>query len=108
MTIDRSKTQASTTQPKSAVRVEVVYALPDRYWSALVELPVGSNVAQALAAANLEEKVPGLEIDSDMLAIFSRPATLTTALHDGDRIELLRPLPLDPKQLRRERAEKPK
>jgi putative ubiquitin-RnfH superfamily antitoxin RatB of RatAB toxin-antitoxin module len=39
-----------------------------------------------------------------MLAVFGRAATPATVLHDGDRIELLRPLLADPKQRRRERA----
>lgn len=89
----------------SSIRVSIVYALPDRYWSVSVTVPPGSDVAQALAAARMDERVPGLDFDPARLAIFSRPATLATRLHQGDRIELLRPLAADPKQSRRQRAE---
>jgi len=86
------------------LRIEVVYALPDRCWRVQVDLPEGARVAEALAAADLPAKVPGLVVDEAMLAVFGRTATPQTRLHDGDRVEVLRPLVADPKQARRERA----
>lgn len=86
------------------LRVEVVYALPDRCWRVPVALPPGARVADALAVADLPAKVPGLVVEDAMLAIFGRTATPDSALHDGDRVEVLRPLLADPKQARRERA----
>ena len=88
----------------STIRVEVVYALPERYWSFRLELGSGATVSQALAAASLEQLPEGIEIDPAHLAIFSRPALLSTILRDGDRLEVLRPLLADPKQSRRARA----
>ena len=88
----------------AALRVEVAYALPDRCWRLAVVLPAGARVADALAAADLPSKVPGLVVDPTMLAVFGHTASLDTALHDGDRVEILRPLHADPKQARRERA----
>ncbi|MFY2764997.1 RnfH family protein [Arenimonas sp. MALMAid1274] len=84
--------------------VEVVYALPDRSWRVAVQLPAGATVADALALADLGAQVPGLDVDPARLAVFGRSATLQTTLHDGDRVEILRPLLADPKQARRERA----
>jgi putative ubiquitin-RnfH superfamily antitoxin RatB of RatAB toxin-antitoxin module len=85
------------------MRVEVVYALPDRYWSQPLVLPVGASVAEALAVAAMQDVV-GPVIEPAGLAVFSRPVTLATVLRDGDRLELLRPLAADPKQARRTRA----
>lgn len=86
------------------IRVEVVYALPERAWSWALELPVGATVEQAVHAAGVERVVPGALVDADLLAVFSRPVALTDALRDGDRVEVLRPLQADPKQARRSRA----
>lgn len=86
------------------LRVTVVYALPERCWSVAVTLDPGSRVADALAAARLEEQVPGLQVDTERLAVFGVTATLGTILREGDRVEVLRPLLADPKQARRERA----
>lgn len=86
------------------VRVEVVHALPGRSWRVRLELPTGACVADALALADLAQHVPGLEIDPARLAVFGRLVKPGDELHDGDRVEILRPLLADPKQVRRERA----
>lgn len=88
----------------AALRVEVVYALPDRCWRVPVQLPAGATVADALAVADLPSQIPGVVVDPEGLAIYGQAATPATALHDGDRIEVLRPLLVDPKQARRRRA----
>ena len=88
----------------AAIRVEVVHALPDRSWRVDVVLPHGASVADALAEAQLERQVPGLEVDPGRLAVFGRAVKPVDTLHDGDRVEILRPLLADPKQVRRERA----
>lgn len=88
----------------ATIRVEVVYALPDRHWSVPLELPAGATVAHALAAADLPNRVPGLEVGALGLGIFGRKAEPDTPLRDGDRVELLRPLQADPKTARRKRA----
>ena len=84
--------------------IEVVYALPDRCWRVPLRLPEGATVADALAAADLPARIPGVEVDPEGLAIFGQPATPEARLHDGDRVEVLRPLQVDPKQARRRRA----
>ena len=90
------------------IRVQVVHALPERYWSVRLELPGGATVAEALAAAAMDQQLAELDVDPSRLAIFSRPVQLSTVLRDGDRLELLRPLLADPKQARRERAAPPR
>jgi putative ubiquitin-RnfH superfamily antitoxin RatB of RatAB toxin-antitoxin module len=86
----------------ATLAVSVVYALPDRYWSVELRVRAGATVGEALAQAALD--APGLEVDPQHLAVFGRTATLDTPLHDGDRVEILRPLQVDPKDARRARA----
>jgi hypothetical protein len=97
-------TEMMTDAAAAAICVEVVYALPERYWSVRLEMANGATVLQALDLAGLERQVEGIVIDPERLAIFSRPAKLSTRLRDGDRLEVLRPLLADPKQSRRTRA----
>jgi putative ubiquitin-RnfH superfamily antitoxin RatB of RatAB toxin-antitoxin module len=80
------------------MKIEVVRAWPRRFESTFVELPEGSTVADALA------HVP-MEAGEVAVAVHGLRATAQTALHDGDRVELLRPLIADPKDARRRRAE---
>lgn len=91
-----------------SIRVEVVYALPERHWSAPLVLPAEATVAQAIEASDLSATVPGLVVDEKRLAVFGKPVTPQTALRDGDRVEILRPLIADPKEVRRQRAERGK
>ena len=88
----------------AALRVQVVYALPERCWTFELELPAGSRVADVLAQVEGQGGLPDGAVDPARLAVFGRTATPDTRLHDGDRVELLRPLLNDPKQARRERA----
>jgi len=87
-----------------ALRVQLVYALPERCWTFALTLPAGATVADALAKADLAAALPGAAVDPARLALFGQTATLETRLHDGDRVEILRPLVADPKQARRQRA----
>lgn len=82
------------------LRVQVVMAWPHRVEAAWCELPEGARVGDALASACLpdQERAAGL-------AVFGMSATVDTPLHDGDRVELLRPLLADPKESRRRRAQ---
>lgn len=89
---------------EETIRVELVYALPQRCWRIALELPAGATVADALAAADLEARILGVRVDPDRLAIFARTVAPGQRLRDGDRIEVLRPLQCDPKQVRRQRA----
>ncbi|KFL38023.1 RnfH family protein [Arenimonas donghaensis] len=86
------------------LRIEVVCARPGRAWRLTLALPAGATVADALAAADLPTKVPGLVVQEDCLAIHGRTAAPGDALRDGDRVEVLRPLLVDPMQARRRRA----
>ena len=87
---------------EATIEVEIVYALPDRAWSVRVTLPAPATVGQALQRGL--PPAPGLEVDPARLAVFGRAVGLDAPLHDGDRIELLRPLKVDPKDARRRRA----
>lgn len=81
------------------MRVQVVLAWPQRCESAWVELPAGATVAAAVAAAAL----PGSG-EAVAQAVFGVLVTPERTLEEGDRVELLRPLRVDPKEARRRRA----
>lgn len=88
----------------ASLRIEVVCAQPGRAWRLMLALPAGATVAEALAAADLPAKVPGLVVDPECLAIHGRAVSPGETLREGDRVEVLRPLLIDPMQARRRRA----
>ncbi len=87
------------------IRVEVVYADPREQIVRQVEVASNATVDEAIRASGLLAAVPA-GFTPSAVGIFGRVVLATTALHDGDRIELYRALTIDPKEARRRRAEK--
>lgn len=72
-----------------------------REWQ--VELEPGATVAKLLGACRIFEEFPELEAATLSLGIWGLKAGLGDLLQDQDRIEIYRPLRVDPKVARRER-----
>lgn len=87
------------------VHVEVAYALPELAHRVHLELPEGATVAQALAAVAAVAPFCDLELAERPVAVFGRMVNPADELHHGDRIDVLRPLLMDPKEARRRRAQ---
>lgn len=90
------------------IKVEVAYALPERQYLYQVTLPAGATLEQAIAASGILDVRHDIDLSKNNVGVFSRPATLDARLNDGDRVEIYRPLLIDPKELRRQRAERTK
>ena len=88
------------------IAVEVVYALPEKQYQHSVKLAEGSTVEQAIQASGILELRRDIDLSENKVGIFSRPVKLGDKVQDGDRIEIYRPLIADPKELRRQRAER--
>ena len=86
------------------MRVSVAIALVDRQEVIEVELPARATVADAIGAARLESRFPGVDFAAMRTGIWSSPAARDAALREGDRVELYRDLKADPKDMRRRRA----
>jgi hypothetical protein len=86
------------------VDVEVAYALADRQWLLQVRLPAGAAVRDAVEASGLVAAA-GLAGPLEF-GIFGRRCAPETALRDGDRVEIYRPLSFDPMESRRRRVAK--
>lgn len=82
------------------MKVEVVAAWPDRSRAVTLDLPEGTLACEACDESGLAEGYPLAG-----MAIFGRRVGEDAVLHDGDRLELLRALTIDPKEARRRRAE---
>jgi uncharacterized protein len=86
------------------LRVTVVYALPDEQHRVPLVLPVGSSVAEAVQCSGLLQRFAGLAVQPLRCAIFNRVVGAAEVLREGDRVEILRPLQVDPKEQRRREA----
>lgn len=81
------------------MQVEVIRAWPHRVESVMLDVPEGSTVADALAASGFDDLAP-----TQPTAVHGVMADAGVVLREGDRVEVLRPLLLDPKEARRRRA----
>lgn len=88
------------------ITVDVAYALPEKQYLRRVTLEAGATVEQAINASGLLALRTDIDLAKNKVGVYSRPVKLTDALSDGDRVEIYRPLIADPKELRRQRAEK--
>lgn len=68
-----------------------------------LSLPATATVADSLRASGWRSELPELMAASSDVGIWGRKVCLTQQLRDGDRVEVYRPLTVDPKVARRER-----
>jgi putative ubiquitin-RnfH superfamily antitoxin RatB of RatAB toxin-antitoxin module len=75
-----------------------------REWA--VELHAAATVGDAVMASGVPDAVEGFDAQSAMVGIWGRKAAWVQPVSDGDRVEVYRPLRVDPKVARRERFDK--
>lgn len=86
------------------IRVTVLYSPAPRVtqeWQLV--LAAGATVLQALEASGLHAAYPGADLRRAVVGVWGRKARLDQVLRERDRVEIYRPLKVDPKLARRER-----
>jgi putative ubiquitin-RnfH superfamily antitoxin RatB of RatAB toxin-antitoxin module len=90
---------------EGAAQVEVVFALPDRQRVVTLALPEAGLTAQAaVERSGLLDEFPELRDRALVLGIYGTVCAPDRPLRDRDRVEVYRPLRVDPRAQRRERA----
>ena len=88
------------------IAITVAYAAAHKQ----IEIPLivdeNCTIALAIARSKICEQFPEIKLSHIAVGIFSKRATLDTLVYDGDRVEIYRPLMMDPKEARRLRAKK--
>lgn len=89
------------------LQVQVAYSpSPEQVDLVTVSVPAGATVADALKASGLLER-HGLALDaSTACGVWSKMRPLDHPIREGDRVEVYRPLRVDPKEARRQRYRK--
>jgi putative ubiquitin-RnfH superfamily antitoxin RatB of RatAB toxin-antitoxin module len=86
------------------VKITVVYALPRKAWSLVLDLPPGATAGDAMQAVMAHAEMSahtGLSV-----GINGRVVGLDEQLEADDRVEIYRPLTANPKEIRRNRAQR--
>lgn len=89
------------------MRIEVVYAVSSRSWSAFVDCEDECTVAHAIEMASELDEFRNITINrADGYSVWGKVVDESHLLSDGDRLEVLRKLTHDPMQLRRLNAKR--
>jgi putative ubiquitin-RnfH superfamily antitoxin RatB of RatAB toxin-antitoxin module len=89
------------------MKISVVYATPRRQFWMTLDLPDGAKVQDAIDRSGVLNQFPDIDLQTQKVGVFTKIASLDTALEDGDRVEIYRPLTADPKKVKqREKAGK--
>lgn len=86
------------------ITVEVAYAQPDQQRIIALQVAEGTTIEAAIQLSGILMLFPEIDLTKQKVGIFSKPKPLSEILRDGDRIEIYRPLLIDPKEARRKRA----
>lgn len=88
------------------MQVEIIYALPHQQDLLQLEVEQGCTVRQAILQSEILARYPEINLESISVGIFTKPVELEYNLAPNDRVEIYRPLTIDPKEARRQRARK--
>jgi len=101
---DVGATDVGAAHGRDPVNVEIVYALAERQLVLAVKVEPGATVRQAIEASGILREFPEIDLRRHRVGVFGRLRGLDEVAQPGDRIEIYRPLPADPKEMRRRRA----
>ena len=88
------------------ISVEVAYAGCDDQVLISLQVPAGTTVLEAIRLSAISDQFPEVDFESAAKGIFSKMTQNNDVLADLDRVEIYRPLVLDPREARRQRAKK--
>jgi len=89
---------------KKSLNVELAYAAVECQMVLSLTVPEGFTVLQVIEQSGILLQCPEIDLNHNQVGIFSRQLALDTKVQAGDRVEIYRPLTIDPKKARRLRT----
>jgi len=96
------------TDTHNLINVEVAFALPDQQKIIALQVPVGTTVYDTAVMSGIVDHFEGLQLAGTPMGIFGKAVKNPQAekITQGQRVEIYRPLTIDPKVARANRAAK--
>ncbi len=90
------------------LHIEVAYATPEKQKIIALTVSAGTTLREAVERSHIADEFPDLDIGQAPLGIFGKKVAKPdeVAVQEGQRVEIYRPLLIDPKQARANRAAK--
>lgn len=86
------------------ISVEVAYATPMRQKIIALQVDMDCSILDAVQQSGILEVFPEINLAEQKVGVFSQTKKLSDILHNGDRVEIYRPLTMDPKEARKKRV----
>ena len=86
--------------------IEVAYAKPSEQVILTLDIAAGSTMEAAIIESGILQHFPEIDLTVNKVGVFGKLCKLDQVLMAGDRVEIYRPLLVDPKEMRRTRAAK--
>lgn len=90
------------------LEIEIVYGTAEKQILHSIRIEQGATARTAVRQSGLDKDFPELDLNAAPLGIFGKRVKDDVLLRDRDRIEIYRPLLIDPKEARRKRVGKTK
>ncbi|QMT39783.1 RnfH family protein [Neisseria shayeganii] len=84
--------------------IEVAYAAPGKQRLLAFQVACGTTARQAVLQSALAAEFPDVDFAAAPIGIFGKKVANDTPLRQHDRVEVYRPLLIDPKENRRRRV----
>ena len=86
------------------IEIELVFASAGRQRLFSIQVDEGATVAELISQSGIDQDFPDESIDDLAVGIWGKLVGRDHIVRDGDRIELYRPLQIDPREARRQLA----
>lgn len=86
------------------IKIEVACATAVKQKVISLQVPEGTELAEAVALSGIADEFPDLNVGSSKMGIYGQVEPPDRVLADGDRVEIYRPLLISPRQARLNRA----
>jgi putative ubiquitin-RnfH superfamily antitoxin RatB of RatAB toxin-antitoxin module len=86
------------------IEIEVVFALPEKQSLQTLRIEAGVTVGGVIEKSGLLAAFPDQSLAEMTLGVWGREVEKSRIVKAGDRIEIYRPLQLDPREARRQLA----
>lgn len=87
------------------IDIEIGYATPQQQRVIPLTVAAGCTVEAAILQSGILTHFPEIDLRQQPVGIFAKVVSLLHRVTKGDRIEIYRPLTIDPKQARKMRAQ---
>ena len=87
----------------ASVAIRVAYATREEQVIIELSVPHGTTIQEAIQRSGILNRYPDIDLRRQGVGVFGQARALDYCPRTGDRIEIYRPLVLDPKEARRKR-----